>query len=164
MNHLQNLIDNATAILAARQELIDNNWVAYRDVDSETQGFWLKKSGENGWEYIGVHLRDGRGVSVNLNIYCCAREHKGMVLELIRVYGTSMTLKQVLDELDYQLDKYENLIMTKRTEVLTMNRADMQDFLAREALKNANGNVAQAAEALWVSRATMYRKKKEIEQ
>ena len=39
MNHLQNLIDNATAILAARQELIDNNWVAYRDVDSETQGF-----------------------------------------------------------------------------------------------------------------------------
>ena len=45
-----------------------------------------------------------------------------------------------------------------------MNRADMQDFLAREALKNANGNVAQAAEALGVSRATMYRKKKEIEQ
>ena len=67
MNHLQNLIDNATAILAARQELIDNNWVAYRDVDSETQGFWLKKAGENGWEYIGVHLREGRGVAVNLN-------------------------------------------------------------------------------------------------
>lgn len=100
----------------------------------------------------------------DLNIYCCAREHKGMLLELARVYGTSMTLKQVLDQLDYQLDKYENLLMSKRSEVLTMNRADMQDFLAREALKNANGNVAQAAEALGVSRATMYRKKKEIEQ
>lgn len=67
MNHLQNLIDNATAILAARKELTDHNWVAYRDVDTETQGFWLKKAGPEGWEYIGVHLRDGKGVSVNLN-------------------------------------------------------------------------------------------------
>ena len=99
----------------------------------------------------------------DLTIYCNAREHKGMVLELIRVYGTSMTLKQVLDQLDYQLDKYENLIMTKRTEILTFNKEEMEDFLAREALKNANGNVAQAAEAMGVSRATMYRKKKEIE-
>lgn len=91
-----------------------------------------------------------------------------MVLELIRVYGTSMTLKQALDELDYQLDyqldKYENLIMTKRTEILTLNRADMEDLLAREALKSANGNVTRAAEALGVSRATMYRKKKEMKQ
>ena len=67
MNHLQNLIENATAILAARQELTDHNWVSYRDVDTETQGFWLKKAGPEGWEYIGVHLRDGKGVSVNLN-------------------------------------------------------------------------------------------------
>lgn len=81
----------------------------------------------------------------DLNIYCCAREHKGMVLELLRVYGTSMTLKQVLDELNYQLDKYESLIMSKRSEVLTLNRADMEDFLAREALKSANGNVTKAA-------------------
>lgn len=100
----------------------------------------------------------------DLNIYCCAREHKGMVLELIRVYGTSMTLKQALDELDYQLDKYENLIMSKRDDVLTLNMADMEDLLAREALKSANGNVTRAAEALGVSRATMYRKKKEMEQ
>lgn len=100
----------------------------------------------------------------DLNIYCSAREHKGMVLELIRVYGTSMTLKQALDELDYQLDKYENIIMTKRTEILTLNRADMEDLLAREALKSANGNVTRAAEALGVSRATMYRKKKEMKQ
>lgn len=67
MNNLQNLIDNATAILSARQELLDNNWVADRDVDKEAQGFWLKKANGDSWEYIGVHLRDGRGVSVNLN-------------------------------------------------------------------------------------------------
>jgi hypothetical protein len=46
----------------------------------------------------------------DLEIYCSAKEHKGMVLELIRVYGTSMTLKEVLDDINYQLDKYENLI------------------------------------------------------
>lgn len=100
----------------------------------------------------------------DLNIYCSARERKQMVLELISVYGASMTLKQVLDDLDYQLDKHETLLMSQRNDVLTLNRADMEDFLAREALKSANGNVTRAAEALGVSRATMYRKKKEMEQ
>lgn len=102
----------------------------------------------------------------DLNGYCSARERKGMVLELIRVYGASMTLKQVLDDLDYQLDKHESLILSKRDDVLTLNMADMadmEDLLAREALKSANGNVTRAAEALGVSRATMYRKKREIE-
>lgn len=99
----------------------------------------------------------------DLNIYCSANERKKMVIELISVYGASMTLKQVLDDLDYQLDKHESLIMSKRDDVLTLNMADMEDFLAREALKSANGNVTRAAEALGVSRATMYRKKREIE-
>lgn len=100
----------------------------------------------------------------DLNIYCSARERKRMVLELIRVYGTSMTLKQVLGDLDCQLDKYESLILSKRDDVLTLNMADMEASLVREALKNANGNVTRAAEALGVSRATMYRKKREIEE
>jgi transcriptional regulator of acetoin/glycerol metabolism len=99
----------------------------------------------------------------DLNAYCSANERKKMVLELISVYGTSMTLKRVLDDLDYQLDKRESLLMSKIDDVLTLNRADMEDLLAREALKSANGNVTRAAEALGVSRATMYRKKREIE-
>ena len=48
----------------------------------------------------------------DLEVYCSAQEHKGMVLELIRVYGESVTLKDVLDSLNYQLDKYENLLFT----------------------------------------------------
>lgn len=100
----------------------------------------------------------------DLNIYCSARERKKMVLELIGVYGASMTLKQVLDDLDYQLDKHESLILSKRDDILTLNMADMEASLVREALKSANGNVTRAAEALGVSRATMYRKKREIEQ
>ena len=46
----------------------------------------------------------------DLEIFCSAKEHKGMVLELIRVYGTSRTLKEVLDDINYQLDKYEDLL------------------------------------------------------
>lgn len=48
----------------------------------------------------------------DLEVYCSAKEHKGMVLELIRVYGERVTLKDVLDSLNYQLDKYENLLFT----------------------------------------------------
>ena len=46
----------------------------------------------------------------DLEVFCSAREHKGMVLELIRVYGEKVTLKDVLDILNYQLDKYENIL------------------------------------------------------
>ena len=46
----------------------------------------------------------------DLEVFCSAKEHKGMVLELMRVYGESITLKDVLDNINYQLDKYENLL------------------------------------------------------
>ncbi len=46
----------------------------------------------------------------DLEVYCSAKEHKGMVLDLIRVYGAKATLKNVLDSINYQLDKYENLL------------------------------------------------------
>lgn len=48
----------------------------------------------------------------DLEVFCSARDHKGMVLELMRVYGESVTLRDVLDMLNYQLDKYENLLLT----------------------------------------------------
>ncbi len=46
----------------------------------------------------------------DLEVFCSAQEHKGMVLELMRGYGESVTLKDVLDSINYQLDKYENLL------------------------------------------------------
>lgn len=48
----------------------------------------------------------------DLEVFCSAKEHKGMVLDLIRVYGPTATLKDVLDNINYQLDKYENLLYT----------------------------------------------------
>lgn len=48
----------------------------------------------------------------DLEVYCSAKEHKGMVLDLIRVYGATTTLKDVLASINYQLDKYENLLYT----------------------------------------------------
>lgn len=46
----------------------------------------------------------------DLEVYCSAQEHKRMVLDLIRVYGSTATLKDVLASINYQLDKYENLL------------------------------------------------------
>ncbi len=48
----------------------------------------------------------------DLEVFCSAQEHKGMALELLGVYGPTATLKDVLDEINYQLDKYENLLFT----------------------------------------------------
>ena len=48
----------------------------------------------------------------DLEVFCSAKEHKGMVLDLIRVYGPTATLKDVLDNINDQLDKYENLLFT----------------------------------------------------
>ena len=46
----------------------------------------------------------------DLEVYCSAQEHKGMALDLIRVYGKTATLKDVLAQINYQLDKYEDLL------------------------------------------------------
>lgn len=48
----------------------------------------------------------------DLEIFCSAQEHKGMALDLIRVYGQMATLKDVLARINYQLDKYEDLLFT----------------------------------------------------
>ena len=48
----------------------------------------------------------------DLEIFCSAQEHKGMVIDLIRVYGQMATLKDVLASINYQLDKYEDLLFT----------------------------------------------------
>jgi hypothetical protein len=48
----------------------------------------------------------------DLEIFCSAHEHKGMALDLIRVYGPTATLKDVLAQINYQLDKYEDLLFT----------------------------------------------------
>lgn len=48
----------------------------------------------------------------DLEVFCSAQEHKRMALDLIRVYGPMATLKDVLASINYQLDKYENLLYT----------------------------------------------------
>jgi uncharacterized protein (TIGR02145 family) len=46
-----------------------------------------------------------------LEILFKCREHKAEVLDLIGVYGTEATLHDVLNQLNYQMDKYENLVL-----------------------------------------------------
>ena len=52
----------------------------------------------------------------DLEVYCSAREHYGAVLDLIRVYGPTASLKDVMTNIKYQLDKYEDLLFTHEYE------------------------------------------------
>ena len=49
----------------------------------------------------------------DLEIFCSAQEHKGMAIDLIRVYGPMTTLKDGLASINVQLDKYENLLFNE---------------------------------------------------
>jgi uncharacterized protein YjaG (DUF416 family) len=60
----------------------------------------------------GKMITDRNEFRNDLEIFCSANQHKGMVLDLIRVYGPTATLKDVLANINYQLDKYENLLYT----------------------------------------------------
>ena len=51
----------------------------------------------------------------DLTVYYSARLHKGMALELARVYGDGLTLKDLLSELDRQVDKYGDLMYHRET-------------------------------------------------
>ena len=75
-----------------------------QDMESLLKNYRAKKSEQ---PYIGIVHRLDQPV---LEVFCSAKEHKGMVLELIRVYGGSVTLKDVLDSINYQMDKYEDLL------------------------------------------------------
>jgi hypothetical protein len=61
---------------------------------------------------FGGYMADKNEFHNDLEVYCSAKEHKGMVLDLIRVYGPTATLKDVLASINYQMDKYENLLFT----------------------------------------------------
>ncbi len=60
----------------------------------------------------GKMITDRHEFHNDLEVFCSAQEHKGMALDLIRVYGPMATLKDVLASINYQLDKYENLLYT----------------------------------------------------
>lgn len=94
----------------------------------------------------------------DLNVYCSAREHKEMVLDLIRVYGSSMSLQDVLDSINYQMEKYVNLMIVGRSEINTLDLGDLEDNALKEAMIKADGNMGKAAELLGVSRSTLWRK------
>lgn len=48
----------------------------------------------------------------DLEVYCSARKHYDAALDLIRVYGPTASLKDVMTNIKYQLDKYEDLLFT----------------------------------------------------
>lgn len=60
----------------------------------------------------GKMVTDRHEFHNDLEVFCSAQEHKGMALELMGVYGPTATLKDVLASINYQLDKYENLLYT----------------------------------------------------
>lgn len=63
----------------------------------------------------------------DLEVYCSAQEHKGMALDLIRVYGPTATLKDVLAQINYQLDKYENLLFKSAAGAVLSSLGDLKE-------------------------------------
>jgi len=65
----------------------------------------------------------------DLEIFCSAQEHKGMALDLIRVYGPMATLKDVLASINSQLDKYENLLYTHNQQEIKSVAGDVMSAI-----------------------------------
>lgn len=66
----------------------------------------------------------------DLEVFCSAQEHKGMVLDLIGVYGPMATLKDVLADINYQLDKYEDLLFTHNLQEFKSAAGDVLSALS----------------------------------
>lgn len=71
-NNLLELRENIDTILEVRDKLLgDMDCLKYRDVDTETTGYWVKVpvlvNGEHKNAALGIYVNPGKGISVNFN-------------------------------------------------------------------------------------------------
>ena len=72
-NKLLDLKTNIDTILAVREKLLgDWECLQYRDVDTESSGYWVKvpvltKDGEHKNAALGIYVYPGKGITVNFN-------------------------------------------------------------------------------------------------
>ena len=72
-NNLLDLKTNIDTLLAVREKLLgDWDCLKYRDVDTESSGYWVKvpvltKDGEHKNAALGIYVYPGKGITVNFN-------------------------------------------------------------------------------------------------
>lgn len=72
-NNLLDLKNNIDTILAVREKLLgDWECLQYRDVDTESSGYWVKvpvltKDGEHKNAALGIYVHPGKGITVNFD-------------------------------------------------------------------------------------------------
>lgn len=105
-NNLLDLKTNIDTILAVRDKLLgDWECLQYRDVDTETSGYWVKvpvltKEGEHENAALGIYLYPGKGITVNFNTMEFYKKLKG-----VPSYEEVMdTIDEGMEKLGYKLD------------------------------------------------------------
>jgi len=69
-NNILDLQKNCGTILRVRETLLnDCNFQKFRDVDTENTGYWVKKQIDGRVCNLGIYVRPGDGISVNVNTF-----------------------------------------------------------------------------------------------
>ena len=105
-NNLLDLKNNIDTILTVREKLLDD-WecLKYRDVDTESSGYWVKvpvltKDGEHKNAALGIYVYPGKGITVNFNSMEFYKKLKG-----VSSYEDVMAaIDEGMEKLGYQLD------------------------------------------------------------
>lgn len=99
----------------------------------------------------------------NLAIYVASCKRKEKVVDLIGTYGCNMTLGQILNTINAELDNVENKMseMHQPVSVTGMTQREIEVLRINEAMKECNGNIAKVATKIGLSRATVYRRLQE---
>jgi len=99
----------------------------------------------------------------NLAIYVAACKRKEKVVDLIGTYGCNMTLAQILNSINVELDNVESKMVEvhQPSSVTGMTQREIEVLRINEAMKECNGNIAKAAAKIGLSRATVYRRLQE---
>lgn len=105
-NNLLNLKTNIDTILSVREKLLgDWECLQYRDVDTESSGYWVKvpvltKDGEHKNAALGIYVQPGKGITVNFNSMEFYKKLPG-----VPSYETVMnTIVEGMDALGYSHD------------------------------------------------------------
>lgn len=105
-NNLLDLKTNIDTILTVREKLLgDWECLQYRDVDTESSGYWVKvpvltKDGEHKNASLGIYLHPGKGITVNFNSMEFYKKLTG-----VPSYEDVMdTIDDGMEELGYKLD------------------------------------------------------------
>lgn len=99
-NNLLDLKINIDTILEVRDKLLgDWECLQYRDVDTETSGYWVKvpvltKDGEHENAALGIYVYPGKGITINFNS-----------MEFFRKLPGASTYEQVMDTIDEGMEK-----------------------------------------------------------